>query len=56
VDQLEKMGVDRDYIQGWMGGYLGNPMREEQRHTEAYTAGYEDGQSHSTEKAENFKH
>ena len=23
VDQLEKMGVDPDYLQGWVGGYLG---------------------------------
>lgn len=56
VDKLEKMGVDKEYIQGWMGGFLGNPQREEQRVTEAYTAGYEDGQNHSTDNADNFKH
>ena len=44
IDKLEKMNVEREYIQGWIGGYLGNPEREEQRVTEAYTAGYEDGQ------------
>ena len=27
VDQLEKMRVDPDYLQGWVGGYLGNPQR-----------------------------
>ncbi|GJL82311.1 MAG: hypothetical protein DHS20C01_19450 [marine bacterium B5-7] len=56
VDELEKMGVDADYIKGWMGGFLGNPHREEQRVTDAYTAGYEDGQSQTTSKAEQFKH
>ena len=55
VDKLEKMGIDPDYIQGWMGGFLGNPAREEQRVTEAYEAGYEDGRNHGTESAENFK-
>jgi len=25
VNQLENMGVDPDYLQGWVGGYLGNP-------------------------------
>ncbi|KAA3621099.1 MAG: hypothetical protein DWQ08_14575 [Proteobacteria bacterium] len=55
VDKLEKMGVDKEYIQGWIGGYFGNPQREEQRVTEAYTAGYEDGQNHKTESAVDFK-
>ena len=31
VDHLEKLGIDQDYIQGWVGGYLRNPEREEQR-------------------------
>ncbi len=52
VDQLEKMKVDREYIQGWIGGYLGNPEREEQRVTEAYSAGYEDGKQKKTDNAE----
>lgn len=55
VDKLEKMGIDRDYIQGWMGGFLGNPSREEQRVNEAYTSGYEDGRNHTVESAEKFK-
>lgn len=42
VDKLE-MGIDWEYVQGWMGGYLRNPKREEQRLTDAYNAGYEDG-------------
>ena len=42
VDHLEKLGIDQDYIQGWVGGYLRNPEREEQRVTDAYKAGYED--------------
>jgi hypothetical protein len=55
VNTLEQMGADREYIQGWIGGYLGNPKREEQRITEAYTAGYADGQSKSTENAAAWK-
>ena len=43
ITQMEKAGVDPEYIQGWEGGYLHNPKREEQRLTEAYNAGYEDG-------------
>jgi hypothetical protein len=49
VTKMEKMGVDPEYIQGWQGGYLLNPEREEQRVTEAYSAGYEDGKGKNTE-------
>ncbi len=55
VEKLQKMEVDWDYIQGWVGGYLGNPRREEQRISEAYAAGYEDGQNKSTTHAEAWK-
>lgn len=55
VDKLEKMGVDREYIQGWIAGYLDNPKREEQRLNETYNAGYEDGQSKQMTNAEKFK-
>lgn len=48
VDKMEKMGVDKDYIQGWVGGYLQNPKREEQRTSDSYDAGYEDGESRDT--------
>ncbi len=43
VVKMEKAGVDPEYLQGWQGGYLINPEREEQRITEAYEAGFEDG-------------
>ncbi|MBD3620128.1 MAG: hypothetical protein HUJ28_11720 [Chromatiales bacterium] len=46
---MEKAGVDAEYIQGWQGGYLHNPEREEQRVTEAYSAGYEDGKARKTD-------
>ncbi len=49
VSKMEEMNVDREYVLGWMGGYLENPEREEQRVTEAYEAGYEDGQGKSTD-------
>jgi hypothetical protein len=42
--EMEKAGVDPEYLQGWQGGYLVNDIREEQRVTEAYEAGFEDGQ------------
>ena len=43
VVAMEKAGVDAEYLQGWQGGFLVNPEREEQRVTEAYEAGYADG-------------
>jgi hypothetical protein len=55
VDRLEKIGVSREYLVGWMTGYLGNPAREDQRVTEAYNAGYEDGKNDNTEHAESWK-
>jgi hypothetical protein len=46
---MQKMQVDSEYVHGWIGGYMGNPKREEQRITEAYEAGYVDGQERSTD-------
>ena len=43
IKKMEEMGVDDNYIQGWVAGYLQNPEIEEQRITEAYEAGYADG-------------
>ena len=45
--QMEKLGVQADYIVGWQGGYLGHPEREEQRASDAYTAGFKDGSEKS---------
>ena len=39
VDRMQKMNVDPEYIQGWIGGYMKNPQREEQRRNDAYEAG-----------------
>ncbi len=50
VDKMQKMQVDPEYIQGWIGGYMGNPKREEQRITKPYEAGYEDGGSSDASK------
>lgn len=52
VDTMEKAGVDPEYVQGWQGGYVHNPEREEQRVNDAYNAGYEDGQARN---ADNYK-
>ena len=54
IQKLEKMGVNSEYIQGWAGGFLGNPKREEQRTNDAYDAGYEDGEANVTNQAEQF--
>jgi len=54
VTKMEEMGVDPEYIQGWEGGYVLNPKREEQRLTEAYEAGYEDGRARTTENFEKW--
>ena len=43
ITKMEWMGVNLEYVQGWIGGYLRNPKREKPRITEAYEAGYEDG-------------
>ena len=43
VDRMQKQGVDPEYINGWAGGFLHNPKREEQRLNEAYEAGYTHG-------------
>ena len=43
VDRMQKQGVDPEYINGWAGGFLHNPKREEQRLNDAYEAGYEHG-------------
>ena len=48
IVEMETNKVDEDYIQGWIGGYMGNPKREEQRVTEAYERGYEDGRNGET--------
>ena len=55
VAHLENLGIDQDYIKGWVGGYLRNPEREEQRVTDAYKAGYEDGQAGVTDKAQDWQ-
>ena len=45
VDEMQRMKVERNYMLGWIGGYMGNPKVEEQRITESYQAGYTDGES-----------
>ena len=55
IDQLEKMDIHRDYILGWIGGYMKNPHREEQRVSDAYSAGYADGESGETTQAGDWK-
>jgi hypothetical protein len=54
IKNMEQNGVDREYILGWIGGYLQNPMREEQRVTEAYEAGYEDGGNKTTDNFQSW--
>ncbi len=54
VTKMEELGVDEEYIQGWMGGYLRNPEREEQRVNEAYEAGYADGKEKNTDNFSNW--
>jgi hypothetical protein len=43
VKKMEEMGVNDNYIQGWIAGFLNNPEIEEQRITDEYEAGYTDG-------------
>ena len=55
VDRMQKANVDPEYIQGWIGGFMGNPRREEQRVTEAYEAGYAAGESRETDGFEQWR-
>jgi ribosome modulation factor len=50
VSRMQRMNVREDYIQGWIGGYMGNPKREEQRVSDAYEAGYQDGENGDASK------
>ncbi len=50
--EMDKLGVNVEYIIGWQGGYLGHAEREEQLLNEAYEAGRADGQEKSVD---NFK-
>lgn len=50
IIEMEKKKVNAEYIQGWIGGFMGNPKREKQRVTEAYDAGFEDGANQETSK------
>ena len=52
---MQKATVDPEYIQGWVGGYMGNPKREEQRITEAYEAGYAAGESRDADGFESWR-
>jgi hypothetical protein len=54
VEVMEKAGVDPEYIQGWQGGFLINPLREEQRVNDVYNAGYEDGTARNMDNYKNF--
>lgn len=54
VKKMEEMGVNDNYIQGWIAGFLDNPEIEEQRITDEYEAGYEDGKAKSDANFANF--
>jgi hypothetical protein len=55
IDRMEKAGVNRDYIQGWIAGYMQNPRREEQRVNEAYDAGFEHGEGGDADSFADWK-
>ncbi len=54
LDEMEKKVVDKDYLQGWAGGYLQTPKHEEQRVTDGYEAGYEVGENKRTDHMANW--
>lgn len=54
VGKMEKSGTDKEYMNGWMCGYLHNPKREEQRLNDAYNAGFDDGWSKKTDHMGNY--
>jgi hypothetical protein len=54
IVEMEKKKVNAEYIQGWIGGFMGNPQREKQRVTDAYDAGFKDGADKNTSNYENW--
>nr|BAW82209.1 conserved hypothetical protein [Calyptogena laubieri symbiont] len=54
VKKMEEMGVNDNYIQGWVAGFLNNPEIEEQRITNEWKSGYEDGKEHTEVNFINF--
>ncbi len=54
VKKMEEMGVNDNYIQGWVSGFLNNPEIEEQRITNEWKSGYEDGKEHTDVNFINF--
>jgi hypothetical protein len=54
LTKLEQMGADAEYVNGWAGGFLHNPKREEQRCTDGYEAGYADGEAKTTDNASSW--
>lgn len=54
ISKLEKMGAHPEYIQGWIGGFLHNPKREEQRVNDSYEAGYTDGENKTIDNASKY--
>ena len=55
VRRMQEANVDPEYVQGWAGGFMGNPKREEQRITGAYEAGYEAGENGDTDGFEAWR-
>lgn len=54
VKKMEEMGVNDNYIQGWVAGFLNNPELEEQRITDEWKSGFEDGKAHTDANFANF--
>ena len=54
VKAMEEMGVNDNYIQGWVTGYLQNPEIEVQRMTPEYQSGYKDGNNKSNANFKDF--
>ena len=54
VKKMEEMGVNDNYIQGWVAGFLNNPELEEQRITDEWESGYEDGKEKTDSNFANF--
>lgn len=55
VDTMERQGVDRQYIDGWIAGYLHHPKRGPQLATEAYESGYQDGLNRQTDHFDSWQ-
>jgi hypothetical protein len=54
ITKMEAQQTNKDFVNGWASGYIGNPPLEQQRRTEAYLAGYSAGAARTLDGIDNW--